>query len=171
MAIIKDPEWYLTNQDVPNKIYTNAIFFALGIYNYNIKNRLLGLLFILLGIASTAFHLHANTTTLLIDRITMVFVFSYFFNIFYPKISIVNYSLIGILTALYWYKTEDLIFFFLFQLGGLLLFLMYYPMNVIYKLGIIGAYVGLTYTQMIDRGKYHSLKHFGLGALSLIFTR
>jgi hypothetical protein len=169
MAIIKDPDWYLTNQSTPDKIYSNAIFFALGLYNYYNKRPLLGILFILLGFGSTLFHVHTNNETLLIDRITMVLVFSYFFNLFYPQISILNYSLVGLLTVLTWYMTEELAFFFLFQAAGLGLFLIYYPMDIKYKLAIIAAYSGITYSQIIDKGEYHSLKHLGLGALSLIF--
>jgi hypothetical protein len=169
MAIIKDPDWYLSNQNTPDKIYTNAIFFALGIYHLCNKKQLLGVLFILLGVASTLFHIRTSNETLLIDRIAMVLVFSYFFNLFYPNINILNYSLVGLLTVLYWYKTEELVFFFLFQLVGLVLFLIYYPMDIKYKLAVVTAYVGITYSQIIDKGKYHSLKHLGLGGLSLIF--
>jgi hypothetical protein len=168
MVFIKDPDWYLTNQNTPDKIYSNAIFLAIGLYHFYNKNELLGSLFIFLAIGSTAFHINTNKETLFIDRLAMILVFSYFFNLFYPKISIVNYSLIGILTIVFWYNTEELLYYFLFQLVGLLLFLFYYPMNLYYKLLIIISYVGITYSQLIEQGKYHSLKHIALGLLSLI---
>jgi hypothetical protein len=168
MIFIKDPDWYLTNQNTPDKIYSNAIFLAIGLYHFYNKNELLGSLFIFLALSSTAFHINTNKETLFIDRLAMILVFSYFFNLFYPKISIVNYSLIGILTIVFWYKTEDLLFYFLFQLLGLVLFLFYYPMNLYYKLVIIISYVGITFSQLIEQGKYHSLKHIALGLLSLI---
>ena len=169
MVIIKDPDWYLKNQNEPDKIYTNAIFFALGIYHFNKKNQVLGILFIFLGIGSSAFHLNTNKETLLLDRITMIFVFSYFFNLFYPNISIVNYSILGISTVLYWYYNEELLFYFIFQMCGLLLFLFNFPMDIFYKIAIIAAYISITYMQILEEGRYHSLKHIGLGLLSLAF--
>lgn len=169
MALIKDPEWYLKNQNTPDKIYTNLIFFILGIYHFMNGNTLLGTLFVLLGFGSTAFHLKTSNDTLFLDRIAMVLVFSYFFNMFYPKVSIFSFSIIGILTVVYWYKTEELLFYFLFQLLGLLLYLFYFPMNSKYKLLIIAAYIGITYIQMLQEGRFHSLKHIGLGLLSLSF--
>jgi hypothetical protein len=168
MIFIKDPDWYLTNQNTPDKIYSNAIFLAIGLYHFYKKNELLGSLFIFLALSSGVFHIKTNKETLFIDRLAMILVFSYFFNLFYPKISIVNYSLIGIFTIVFWYKTEDLLFYFLFQLLGLVLFLFYYPMNLYYKLVIIISYIGITFSQLIEQGKYHSLKHIALGLLSLI---
>lgn len=168
MVLVKDPDWYLTNQNTPDKIYSNAIFFALGIYHWKNNNQLLGVLFIFLAIGSTLFHVSTSKQTLFIDRLAMILVFSYFFNIFYPSISTINYSLIGILTILYWYKTEELIYYFVFQGIGLVLFLFYFPMNLYYKLVIIGGYVAITFSQLIEKGKYHSLKHMALGLLSLI---
>ena len=168
MVFIKDPDWYLSNQNTPDKIYSNSIFFILGLYHFYNKNELLGSLFIFLGIGSTLFHIQTNKETLFIDRLAMILVFSYFFNLFYPKISIGNYSLIGILTIAFWYKTEELLYYFLFQLLGLVLFLSYYPMNLYYKVIIITSYIGITFSQLIEQGKYHSLKHIALGLLSLI---
>lgn len=169
MAIIKDPDWYLLNQNTNDKIYTNAIFFGLGLYHFYRHNPLLGTLFILLGVGSTAFHVSTSNETLLLDRITMIFVFSYFFHLFYPKIPLLVYSAVGIATVLYWYNTEELLFYFLFQLVGLLLYMFYFPMNTYAKLGIIAAYILITYIQMLEKGKYHSLKHIGLGLLTLTF--
>jgi hypothetical protein len=169
MVYIKDPDWYLKNQSTPDKIWTNGIFFALGLYHFYKGNTLLGILFILLGAGSTAFHLSTSNETLLLDRIAMVFVFSYFFNLFYTKIPILGFSAIGLLTVLYWYNTEELLYYFLFQLLGLLLFMFYFPMNPYYKLATAAAYIGITYIQMLQQGKYHSLKHIGLGLLTLVF--
>jgi hypothetical protein len=169
MVLIKDPNWYLKYQDTPDKIYTNAIFFALGIYHYFCQNIVLGILFILLGVGSTTFHVLPSKETLLFDRITMILVFSFFFNLFYPNISIIQYSIIGILTVIYWYNTEELLYYFLFQLAGMILYIIYFPMKLYYKLGIIIAYILITYIQVLDEGKYHSLKHIGLGLLSLTF--
>lgn len=168
MVFIKDPDWYLTNQNTEDKIYSNAIFLAIGIYHWQNNNQLLGCLFIFLFIGSTWFHVSTNKQTLFIDRIAMIFIFSYFFNLFYPKISISNYSLIGILTIGFWYKTEELLYYFLFQGLGLILFLFHYPINLYYKLLIIISYISITYSQLIKQGKYHSLKHIALGLLSLI---
>ncbi len=169
MPLVKDPDWYLYNQNTPDKIYTNGIFFALGLYHFYRGNPLLGTLFILLGSGSTAFHVSTSNETLLLDRLAMILVFSYFFNLFYPKIGILTFAAVGALTVLYWYKTEELLFYFLFQLAGLLLFMFYYPMNPYYKLGIMAAYILITYIQMLDEGKYHSAKHIGLGLLTLTF--
>jgi hypothetical protein len=171
MAIIKDPDWYLQNQNTPDKIYTNTVFFALGLYHFYRGNALLGALFSLLGVGSSAFHLYTSKETLLFDRFAMILVFSYFFHLFYPKIDLLTYGLIGTLTILYWYKTEELLFYFLFQLLGLLLFVFHFPMDGLYKLMIMAAYIGITYLQMIDQGRYHSLKHIGLAALTLTFKR
>ncbi len=168
MVLVKDPDWYLKNQNTPDKIYSNAIFFALGIYHWKNNNQLLGTLFIFLGIGSTLFHVSTSKETLFIDRLAMILVFSYFFNMFYPNISFTNYSLIGILTIAYWYKTEELVYYFLFQLVGLVLFLLYFPMNLYYKLIITISYITITYSQLIEKGKYHSLKHISLGLLSLL---
>ncbi len=169
MVLIKDPDWYLTNQSTPDKIYTNGIFFALGLYHFYRGNQLLGILFILLGAGSSAFHVSTSNETLLLDRIAMIFVFSYFFNLFYPKIPFIAYSAVGLLAVTYWYNTEELLYYFLFQLLGLLLFMFYFPMNPYYKLAVAAAYIGITYIQMLERGKYHSAKHIGLGLLTLVF--
>ena len=168
MVLIKDPDWYLENQNTTDKVYSNSIFLAIGIYHLYNKNELLGALFIFLAIASSSFHIATSRETLFIDRLAMILVFSYFFNLFYPAISIANYSLIGVLAIAYWYKTEELLFYFLFQAIGLVLFLLYYPMNLYYKLIIVISYIAITYIQLIERGKYHSLKHIALGLLSLI---
>lgn len=169
MALIKDPDWYLTGQDTPDKIYTNAVFFALALYHWFHDNLLLGSLFALLGVGSTAFHLSTSRETLLFDRLAMILVFSYFFNLFYPSVSFPTYSLIGLASVLLWYGTEELAPYFLFQALGLFLYLKYFPMRLTYKLAIIGAYIGITYLQMLEEGRYHSLKHVGLAALSLTF--
>lgn len=167
MVIIKDPDWYLLNQNKPDKIYSNLIFLFISIYYFFNKNLLLGSLFIFLALASTTFHISTNRETLLLDRIAMIFIFSYFFNLFYPSISFFIFSILGILTVMIWYKTEELFFFFLFQLVGILLFLFYYRMNIYYKLIIIISYISITYSQLLKKGKYHSLKHIALGILSL----
>ncbi len=170
MFVIKDPEWYLQNQNTKDKIYSNIIFVLLAIYYYQKQNRELSFLFLLLAIGSTTFHVKTNKYTLLFDRITMILVFSYFFNIFYNKISFVNYSIVGIMTVIYWFYTDNLLFYFLFQLFGLILFLIYFKMNSMLKLGVIISYVLITYSQIIEKGKYHSLKHIFLGLLSLLIV-
>lgn len=169
MVLMKDPDWYLTGQNTPDKIYTNVVFFALGIYHYLNGNLLLAALFILLGIGSTAFHISTSRETLLLDRIAMILVFSYFFHLFYPRISFQTYSLVGAATVFLWYGTEELAPYFLFQALGLFLYLRYFPMRLTYKLAIIAAYIGITYLQMLEEGRFHSLKHVGLAALSLTF--
>jgi hypothetical protein len=166
MYIIKDPDWYLKDQSKPDKIYSNLIFLAVSIYLYN-KNQQLSLLFFLLFLGSSLFHIKTNRKTLAIDRITMVLVFSYFFHMFYNKIPFMAYSIIGLLSVLYWFLTENLLFFFLYQLGGLLLFLFSYPMDIVKKLIIITLYIGITYSQLLEKGKYHSLKHIALAILSV----
>jgi hypothetical protein len=103
MAFIKDPDWYLMNQSTPDKIYTNAVFFALALYHLLHDNVLLGSLFALLGIGSAAFHISTSKETLLLDRLAMILVFSYFFNLFYPSVSFLTYSLIGAASVLLWY--------------------------------------------------------------------
>lgn len=176
MLIIKDPDWYLENQNTPDKIWSNFIFILLAIYYMGLtpfkrkNNYKLSLLFLLLFFGSFLFHYKTSKETLLIDRITMVLIFSYFFNLFYNKISYLTYVILGILTVLYWYKTENLIYFFSFQAFGLLLFLANYPMKFINKLLLILLYTVFTYIQIIDKGKYHSIKHFALGLLSLFIV-
>ena len=170
MVFIKDPEWYYTNQSNRDKIYSNIIFLILGIYHYYRKNYIFGLLFTLLFLGSTSFHVNTNKNTLLLDRLAMILIFSKLFNIFYPEISFSTFSIIGIATLAIWYKTEELLPYFLFQLLGLLLFILYYPMNLYYKLIISITYVLITYSQVIKSGKYHSLKHLGLALLSLFIV-
>lgn len=164
--VIKDPDWYLTNQTEPDKFYSNLIFLAISIYLYSF-NKILSFLFFLLYIFSSLFHYETNTTTLALDRISMVLIFSYFFNIFYNKISFFTYSLIGVLSVIYWYYTENLIFYFMFQFIGLLLFLLNVPLDILTKLGVLGLYGSFTYSQLIEEGKYHSLKHVALGGLAV----
>lgn len=168
MVFIKDPNWYLNDQNTNDKIYSNGIFLAIGIHHWKNNNQLLGLFFIFLFIGSTLFHISTSKQTLFIDRMAMILVFSYFFNQFYPRISIGNYGLIGFLTIALWYKTDELLYYFLFQGIGLILFLFYYPINPHYKFLIIISYISITYSQLIKQGKYHSLKHIALGLLSLI---
>jgi len=170
MLIIKDPVWYLENQDTPDKIYSNIIFLLLALYYKRKNNQKLSILFLLLFFGSFLFHCRTSNETLFIDRITMVLVFSYFFNLFYNKISFTTYSLIGILTVLYWYKTENLFYFFTFQALGLVLFLTHFPMKLTNKLLLVSLYTIFTYIQIIDKGKYHSVKHFALGILSLFIV-
>ncbi len=164
MVIIGDPDWYLQNQNTPDKIYTNAIFALVGIYYYP-QDPLLGTLFLFLSIASTTFHIFTSRETLFLDRFSMVLIFSYFFNLFYPSISFSTFSILGILTVGYWYRTHELVYYFLFQLVGLVLFLLFYPLSFIRKLVITISYILLTYSQMLEKGKYHSLKQVGLGLL------
>lgn len=172
--VIKDPIWYLKNQNEKNKIYSNSIFLLLAMYYFFRKNNNnLASLFLLLFIGSTTFHYKTNKYTLFFDRITMILVFSYFFHLFYDKISFFNYSILGIITVIYWLYTENLLLFFLYQLAGLLLFLVYYPMDFLKKLiliisYILISYILITYSQVLEKGKYHSLKHLALGSLSLI---
>ena len=170
MVLIKDPEWYYTNQSTSDKIYSNIIFIILAIYHYYRKNYILSLLCTLLFLGSSLFHLYTNKTTLLLDRLAMILIFSKLFNIFYPKISFYTFSIIGIATLAIWYKMEELLPYFLFQLIGLLLFILYYPMDIYYKLIISIMYILITYSQMITNGKYHSLKHLGLGLLTLFIV-
>ncbi len=170
MFVIKDPDWYLHNQNTKDKIYSNIIFVLLAIYYYKKQYKELSFLFLLLAIGSTIFHVKTNKYTLFFDRITMLLIFSYFFNIFYNKISFVTYSIIGIITVIYWLYTENLLFYFLFQLFGLILFLVYFKMNLMVKLGVVISYVLITYSQIIEKGKYHSLKHIFLGLLSLLIV-
>jgi hypothetical protein len=170
MLIIKDPVWYLENQNTPDKIYSNIIFLLVALYYKRKNNQKLSILFLLLFFGSSLFHLRTSNKTLLIDRITMVLVFSYFFNLFYNKISFMTFSIIGILTVLYWYKTENLFYYFTFQALGLLLFLIYFPMKLRNKLLLLFIYIFFTYIQLIDKGKYHSLKHIALAILSLFIV-
>jgi hypothetical protein len=171
MVFIKDPDWYLSNQNTSDKIYSNLIFLVIGLYYIYMNNLLLGFLFIFLAIGSTTFHTRTNRETLLFDRFTMVLVFSYFFHLFYPNVSMGTFALFGIMTLLIWYKTEELFYYFLFQMIGLLLFLFYYPMNMYQKLIITVMYILISYSQLLERGKYHSLKHIGLAGLALTIYR
>jgi hypothetical protein len=170
MVFIKDPEWYYKDQSNKDKIYSNIIFIILGIYHYYRKNYVLSSLFTLLFLGSSMFHLYTNKNTLLLDRLGMILIFSKLFNIFYPNISFSIFSIIGIVTLAIWYKKEELLPYFLFQLMGLFLFILYYPMDIYYKLIISIMYILITYSQMITSGKYHSLKHIGLGLLSLFIV-
>jgi nucleoside recognition membrane protein YjiH len=168
---LKDPEWYYSNQNTKAKILSNLIFLGISIY-YTYKERYdLSIVFLFLFCGSTLFHLKPSRTTLFIDRLAMVLVFSKFFNLFYPQISFTTFSIIGIITTIIWYKTEELLWYFLYQLVGILLFLVNYPMNFMYKAIISTLYILITYSQMIEKGKYHALKHLGLGALSLLIVQ
>lgn len=169
MAIIlKDPEWYYTNQNTRSKILSNLIFLCISIYYLYRKRYDISIVFFLLFCGSTLFHMKPNRTTLLIDRLAMVLVFAKFFNLFYPQISFSKFGIIGIITVLVWYKTEELLPYFLYQLVGIILFLVQYPMDFVHKAIISTLYILITYSQMLERGKYHSLKHLGLGALPIL---
>ena len=170
MAIIKDPEWYYTNQDTTAKILSNLIFLAISIH-YAYKERYdIAIVFFFLFCGSTIFHIKPNRTTLLIDRLAMVLVFSKLFNLFYPEISFIQFATMGIITVLLWYKTEDLLLYFLYQLVGIILFLVHYPMNRITKVIIATLYTLITYSQMLEKGRYHALKHLGLGGVSMVIV-
>ncbi len=170
MTVIKDPEWYYTNQNTISKILSNLIFLAISIY-YAYKQRYdIAIVFFLLFCGSTLFHIKPNKNTLLIDRLAMVLVFAKFFNLFYPEISFIQFATMGIITVILWYKTEELLLYFLYQLLGILLFLVNYPMNIIHKVIIATLYTLITYSQMLERGRYHALKHIGLGALPIIIS-
>jgi len=168
MLIVKDPEWYLTNQDKPDKILTNIIFLLVAAYAWSRGKRLLAFLFMVLFAASTLFHIRANKETLMIDRIAMVLVFSYFFHMFYPRISFSTYAIIGILLVYYWYCTENVLPFFTYQGVGLLLFLLLHPMNIVTKLSITGLYALFLYVNMLGQGKYHSIKHISASLLAFV---
>jgi hypothetical protein len=167
MLIIKDPDWYLSNQDEPDKVATNVIFLLVAAYAWSRNRPGLAYLFILLFIGSTLFHVNTNRETLGIDRITMILVFSYFFHMFYPSIPYSVYVLIGLYTVYHWYTTENLMPFFTYQGILALVFLFLYPMNIITKLAIIVAYTLLTYIQVLQEGKYHSIKHISLSLLAM----
>jgi hypothetical protein len=171
MVFVKDPEWYLTNQNTPDKIYSNLIFLVIGLYYIYNNNLMLGISFISLFVGSTTFHIWTRKETLFLDRLTMILVFSFFFNLFYPAISPQIFILLGLLTIAIWYKTEELLYYFIYQLFGLILFISYYPMNLYKKLVICIFYIGVSYSQLLEQGKYHYLKHLGLGLLSLFIYR
>jgi hypothetical protein len=167
MYIIKDPSWYLENQKTPNKVYSNLIFLFISLYIFY-KDKLLSGLFFLLFLGSSLFHINSNKITLTIDRITMVLVFSYFFHLFYKEISFQTYIVIGLFSIYYWFIKDNLLPYFLYQLFGLVLFFIYTPIDLVKKIIIIIMYIFITYSQLFKRGKYHSLKHIGLGLLSLL---
>jgi hypothetical protein len=170
MVLIKDPEWYYINQNTKAKILSNLVFLAISIY-YTYKERYeLSIVFFSLFCGSTLFHIKPSRETLLIDRLAMVLVFSKFFNIFYPEVSFSTFGIIGIITTIVWYKTGELLWYFLYQLVGILLFLVQYPMNFMYKVIISTLYILITYSQMLEKGKYHALKHLGLGLLPMIIV-
>ena len=126
MVVIKDPEWYYTNQDTLSKILSNLIFLLISIYYFYMDRYDISIVFFLLFVGSTTFHIKPSKSTLLIDRLAMILVFAKFFNLFYPQISFSTFSIIGIITVLIWYKTEELLPYFLYQLVGILLFLVHY---------------------------------------------
>jgi hypothetical protein len=170
MTIIKDPEWYYNNQNTTAKILSNLIFFAISIYYaYNQKYDF-SILFFFLFCGSTLFHIKPNKDKLLIDRLAMVLLFAKFFNLFYPQISFIQFATMGIITVILWYKTEELLLYFLYQLLGILLFLVHYPMNFMYKVIIAILYILITYSQMLEKGKYHALKHLGLAILPMLIV-
>ena len=86
LSLIKDPDWYLYNQDTPFKIYSNLFFLFVAIYFYN-KNIHLFIGFLLLFVFSSLFHIYTNKTTLFLDRFAMIFVFSAFYVLFYNNIN------------------------------------------------------------------------------------
>ena len=88
MVLIKDPEWYYKDQNNLDKIYSNIIFIILGIYHYYRKNYILSFLFTLLFLGSSTFHLYTNKTTLLLDRLAMILIFSKLFNSFTATVTI-----------------------------------------------------------------------------------
>lgn len=169
--IIKDPEWYYTNQNTTSKILSNLIFLGISIYYLYRERYDISIVFFLLFCGSTLFHMKPNRNTLLIDRLAMILVFAKFFNLFYPGISFSTFSTIGIITVLIWYKSEELIPYFLYQLVGIILFLVQYPMNFVHKAIISTLYVSITYSQMLEQGKYHALKHLGLGLLPILIIK
>jgi hypothetical protein len=171
MTIIKDPEWYYNNQNTTAKILSNLVFFAISIYFTYKQKYDFSILFFFLFCGSTLFHIKPNRSTLLIDRLAMVLIFAKFFNLFYPQISFIQFATMGIITVVLWYKSEELLLYFLYQLLGILLFLVHYPMNFIYKVIIATLYILITYSQMLEKGRYHALKHLGLGALSLFIVK
>jgi hypothetical protein len=167
---LKDPEWYYSNQNTKAKILSNLVFLGISIYYFYKEKYELSILFFFMFCGSTAFHINPSKDTLFIDRLAMVLLFAKFFNLFYPEISFKTFGIVGIITTIIWYKTEELLWYFLYQLLGILLFLVHYPMNFMYK-GIISTlYILITYSQMLEKGKYHALKHLGLGALSLLIV-
>ena len=168
MAYIKDPEWYYANQGTPAKFYSNAIFLLLAGYHlFYHKNVELSILFSFLFLGSTLFHWIPNRETLLVDRMTMILLFAYYFHLFYPYVPFTYYGIAGILTVIIWYMSEELMYYFLFQTIGILLYFFYYPMKMTYKMALVTAYVVITYSQLLNRGEYHSLKHILLGLISL----
>jgi len=162
--MIKDVSWYYENQDTYDKIISNIVFLFVSIYFYN-KNNLLSLGFLILFFCSTLFHIKSNKTTLLIDRLSMIFIFSIFFNKIYP-ISIFNYFLVGFISITIWYYTNELLFYILFQCLGIYLLL---NSSIKNKEIISILFVVITLSQLIDKGKYHSLKHILLAMLSIYF--
>jgi hypothetical protein len=168
MAVIVDPEWYYLEQNTLSKILTNLIFLVISLYNIYNKRYDFAILFFFLFCGSTLFHIKSNKETLFIDRLAMVLVFAKFFNLFYPTISFLQFSIIGLISIIIWYKTDELLYYFLYQLVGILLFLLKYNMNVKSKVVISTLYILITYSQILEKGRYHSLKHLGLGALSFL---
>jgi hypothetical protein len=168
MVYVADPEWYFTNQGTPMKFYSNAVFLLLAAYYLLWKNDFpLSILFSFLFLCSSLFHWYPNRETLFVDRMSMILLFSYYFHLFYPYVPFTYYGIAGILTVVIWYFTEELLYYFLYQTIGIILYFIYYPMKMEYKLAFIAAYVGITYSQLLNRGEYHGLKHILLGLLSL----
>ena len=165
--VIKDPDWYLLKQTDRDKFFSNIVFLYLVVYCYIKKKYKLAFLFFLLFMGSSSFHYKPSRKTLLFDRITMVLVFSYFFQIFYTRIPFYIYSAIGISTVFYWYFTENLFYYFLYQALGLLLFLALFPMPLLTKILFLLSYITITYSQLLEKGKYHSIKHILLAFLSI----
>jgi hypothetical protein len=165
LSLIKDPDWYLYNQDTPFKIYSNLFFLFVAIYFYN-KNIHLFIGFLLLFVFSSLFHIYTNKTTLFLDRFAMIFVFSAFYVLFYNNINFSTYLFLGTISLLIWYFTDILTFYFLFQLFGLLL-LLQSKIKLIHKIIFIVLYVLITYSQLYEKGKLHGYKHILLPILGI----
>ena len=140
---------------------------------------------LLTSIGSSFYHLHPNNEALIWDRLPMTISFMSFLSIVIGqyinektgKRILFHLLFIGILSVLYWYKTEmtgqgDLRFYALVQflpiiLIPLIVLLFKKPTNIYYLFGMLGAYIVAKLFEHFDYEVYkytktvsgHALKH------------
>ena len=171
-AILSDPSWYLcaSSQKTPWNITTNAVFLVLSYYYWRIRPiPVLSVGLFLLFLGSSLFHIHPKKWTLFLDRLAMIIVFSKVYETFHPAYSWGTYFVVGLATLVYWDLTDEILYYYLYQALGVLLFLLYYiGVSAGTKWGIALMTVAVQLSQLIRKGQYHGWKHILLGGILLI---
>lgn len=152
------PEWYFKSKTPLTDIYSNLFFIipAYSAFYYNYPTLGLSILVAMLG--SMWFHAKLTRDSLYIDRLGMIFVYSVFINILYPKIPIIFNFLLGFILLEVSEKVNNQLPYIFYQF--LMFSLFAFKESIVYKsrlyilLFIIGNVI-----QSFDIKYFHTIKH------------